>query len=65
MKNKIKCEWSKPWYKQLFCKHDFKYYKAEENDIMLVSGEYRYLVCSKCGKYKSKVFWEYEGMGFK
>lgn len=64
--NKVMRQWKKPWYKQLFCKHDFQYYKSkEENGVLLVSGEYRYLCCSKCGKYKGKVFLEYEGMGFK
>lgn len=62
---KIEIRWRKPWYKQLLCKHDFQYFKAKENGVMLVSGEYRYLVCAKCGKYKNKVFLEYEGMGFK
>lgn len=64
MNRTIKCQWSKPWYKQLFCKHDFQYYKAKEWNYV-ASGEYRYLICSKCGKYKGKVFLEYEGMGFK
>lgn len=62
---KIKCQWAKPWYKQLFCKHNFHYYKAKENGVMNASGEYRYLCCSKCGKYKSKIFLQYEGLGFK
>lgn len=65
MKEKIKCQWKKPWYKQLFCKHDFQYYKKLETGVMLANGEYRYFICSKCGKYNGKVFLEYEGMGFK
>ena len=65
MNKKIKILWKKPWYKQLFCKHDFQYCKAKESGVMLASGEYRYLICTKCGKYKSKVILEYEGLGFK
>ena len=65
MNKKIKIQWKKSWFKQLFCKHDFQYFKAKQTGAMLANGEYRYLVCSKCGKYRNKIFLEYEGMGFK
>lgn len=65
MNKKIKIQWKKSWFKQLFCKHDFQYFKAKQTGAMLVSGEYRYLICSKCGKYRGKIFLEYEGMWFK
>ena len=68
MSKKIKISWKKCFVKRLFCKHDFKYYAEQTNDInhiLLSNGERRHYVCSKCGKYKGSIFLEYEGMGFK
>lgn len=62
-KKKKLVSWEKGFIKKLFCKHDYKYYK--DGNSLLASGEYQYLICSKCGKLKDKVFLEYEGMGFK
>lgn len=64
MSKKISIQWKKPWYKRLLCKHNFQYYKPKGGS-RLASGEYRYLICSKCGKYKNEIFLEYEGRGFK
>jgi len=55
-------KWRKPFYKRLFCKHNYKGFNASG----LMNGEYHAEVCAKCGKVKDNpVFWEYEGMGFK
>lgn len=54
--------WRKPFYKRLFCKHDYKGYNFSGN----LQGEYHTEICKKCGKIRYEpVFWEYEGMGFK
>ena len=54
--------WRKPFYKRIFCKHDYQ----GQNLIGLLKGEYHTEVCKKCGKVKyDPVLWEYEGMGFK
>ena len=55
--------WRKNFIIRLFCKHDYQYY-ADTNSL-LVSGERRYHICKKCGKYNGSIFLEYEGMGFK
>ena len=56
-------KWRKPFYKQIFCKHEYEGYNL---NMMLLSGEYHTEICKKCGKIKYEpVFWEYEGMGFK
>lgn len=38
---------------------------ADTSFPMLLSGERRYYICKKCGKYNGSIFLEYEGMGFK
>lgn len=55
--------WKKNFVKRLFCKHEFQYYADASS--MLLSGERRYYICKKCGKYNGSIFLEYEGMGFK
>ena len=55
--------WRKNFIKRLLCKHEYQYY-ADTSSIML-SGEKRYRICKKCGKYDGSIFMEYEGMGFK
>ena len=55
--------WRKNFIKRLFCKHEYQYYG--DNNSMLLSGERRYYICKKCGKYNGSIFLEYEGMGFK
>lgn len=55
--------WRKNFIKRLFCKHKYQYYV--DNNVLLMSGETRYYICKKCGKYKHSIFLEYEGMGFK
>ena len=55
--------WRKNLIVRLFCKHEYQYY-ADTNSL-LASGERRYYICKKCGKYNGSIFLEYEGMGFK
>ena len=56
--------WRKNFIKRLLCKHEYQYYTDTSFPIML-SGEKRYRICKKCGKYDGSIFIEYEGMGFK
>ncbi len=55
--------WRKNFIKRFFCKHEYQYYA--KNNSLLTSGETRYHICKKCGKYNGSIFLEYEGMGFK
>lgn len=45
----------KPKILQLFCKHDYGWYRAETKFFNL-SGETQYKVCKKCGKVGGKRF---------
>nr|DAI22364.1 MAG TPA: 30S ribosomal protein S2 [Caudoviricetes sp.] len=55
--------WRKNFIIRLFCKHEYQYYADTKS--LLVSGERRYHICKKCGKYNGSIFLEYEGMGYK
>ena len=52
---------------QLFCKHKNKdWYKLpSKSGYSSLRGDTRYLICEDCGKVITKVFYEYEGIGYK
>lgn len=45
----------KPKILQLFCKHKFNWYRADE-PFFILSGETQYKICEKCGKVAEKRF---------
>lgn len=52
---------------QLLCKHKNKgwYNRPSDSGYSNIRGEVRYFICEDCGKIIDRVFFEYEGMGFK
>lgn len=45
----------KPFFKRLFCKHEYEYFKKQEPYLNL-SGETQYCICTKCGKRNGNIF---------
>ena len=46
----------KRFIQQLFCKHEKEWYREAYSTFAPISGETRYLVCSKCGKHFGEYF---------
>lgn len=45
--------------KKILCKHEYKWCRKSE-DYYSLNGEYHYLVCSKCGKVKDKMWVKFD-----
>jgi len=48
--------------KQLFCKHEFKWFVINQNGFQTIGGENRVMACPKCEKIKrnSEYFAKYD-----
>lgn len=66
MPNNMDIPKKKSIIKRMFCKHNYKQY-LYVGEFLILSGDHYYTVCEKCGKIKSKDFYEYndEGTGYR
>ena len=52
--------------RQMLCRHKWEICrKVNDHAFVVMRGEQLYQRCSKCGKVKEYIYWEYEGMGYK